>query len=88
VPLNYAVFTFKVPAGADRLNASIAWHGSVVDLILIDPQGRFAADSFDTDRHSPLIDVWLLFFMPRETSRTRPSNTIFCCPGSAEERQS
>jgi hypothetical protein len=44
---NYAVFTFNVPRGADRLNASIAYPGNVapVGLILIDPQGRFAAHS-------------------------------------------
>jgi Subtilase family len=47
VPDNYAVFTFNVPGGADRLNASIAWPGNVaaVGLILIDPRGRFAARS-------------------------------------------
>jgi len=49
-PVNYAVFTFNVPAGADRLNASIAYPGTAfqdipVYLILIDPQGRFAANT-------------------------------------------
>ncbi len=57
---NYAKFTFHVPAGQDRLDASIAWPGnrsyciedfcepglnSRVRLILIDPRGRFAAHS-------------------------------------------
>jgi hypothetical protein len=57
---NYAVFTFQVPPFADRLNGSIAWPGNPtyclqfacetglnarVRLILIDPQGRFAAHS-------------------------------------------
>jgi hypothetical protein len=57
---NYAVFNFNVPPSADRLNGSIAWPGnpiyclqqacntglnSRVRLILIDPQGRFAAHS-------------------------------------------
>jgi hypothetical protein len=66
VPANYAVFTFNVPAGADRLNASIAWHGSAVDLILIDPQGRFAANSFvlglsnfgNVDVRQPVQGTW------------------------------
>src|SRR5262249_2946200 len=44
---NYATFTFRVPRGADRLNASIAYPGTPrqarlpVRLILIDPRGRF-----------------------------------------------
>ncbi len=57
---NYAVIKFQVPWGADRLGAAIAWPGnptyclqyacevglnSRVRLILIDPQGRFAAHS-------------------------------------------
>ncbi len=57
---NYAVINFQVPGGADRLEAAIAWPGnpiyclqefcdvglnSRVRLILIDPQGRFAAHS-------------------------------------------
>jgi hypothetical protein len=57
---NYGVFKFNVPPSADRLNGSIAWPGnpifclqaacniglnSRVRLILIDPQGRFAAHS-------------------------------------------
>jgi hypothetical protein len=57
-PNNYRTFTFQVPAGADRLDASIAYpsipNPSIpnpstlnprVRLILIDPQGRFAAHS-------------------------------------------
>jgi hypothetical protein len=57
---NYGKFTFSVPPGQDRLDASIAWPGkrsyclqafcetglnSRVRLILIDPRGRFAAHS-------------------------------------------
>jgi hypothetical protein len=60
LPNNYAVFNFHVPRFADRLDGSIAWPGnpiyclqqacnsglnSRVRLILIDPQGRFAAHS-------------------------------------------
>jgi hypothetical protein len=57
---NYGVFSFNVPAGADRLNGSLAWPGnpkfclqqicntglnSRVRMIFVDPQGRFAAHS-------------------------------------------
>ena len=60
LPNNYGVFTFDVPPFADRLDGSITWPGnpvfclqqacntglnSRVRLILIDPQGRFAAHS-------------------------------------------
>jgi hypothetical protein len=50
-PDNYAVFHIKVPAGQSRLDVSIAYPGNPLDLIapvtlsLIDPKGRFAANS-------------------------------------------
>ncbi|HKN72148.1 MAG TPA: S8 family serine peptidase [Terriglobales bacterium] len=50
LPYNYAVFTFNVPGGANRLDASIAFpeaptHSKAAALSLIDPQGRFAANT-------------------------------------------
>ena len=48
-PNNYGVFHFNVPANTDRLDASIAYPGSAstdpVEFALIDPLGRYAADS-------------------------------------------
>ena len=66
---NYAVFTFNVPAGADRLNASIAYPGKdnyAVRMTLIDPLGRLAAYSLpqgvgnfgNVDVREPVKGTW------------------------------
>ena len=78
---NYQEFHFSVPAGADRLLAQLAWPvnqtfcnqdfcqpglSSRVRLILIDPQGRFAAHSLpqgpasygETEVESPAAGTW------------------------------
>jgi hypothetical protein len=65
---NYATFQFTVPAGANRLDASMAYPfgGSAATLILIDPQGRFAANSLpqggggygNVDVISPTAGQW------------------------------
>ena len=41
-PSNLDEITFHVPAGQDRLNASIAFQSSVVFAALVDPSGRLA----------------------------------------------
>ncbi|MFZ1996567.1 MAG: hypothetical protein WAU75_20815, partial [Solirubrobacteraceae bacterium] len=78
---NYQEFHFTVPAGADRLLAQLAWPvdqsfcnqdfcqpglNSRVRLILIDPQGRFAAHSLpqgpasygETEVEAPTAGTW------------------------------
>ena len=70
---NYATFTFNVPSGANRLVGAIAWPGNAslgnnnrVRLILIDPNGNFAAHSLpqgpgaygDVNVQSPAAGTW------------------------------
>src|SRR5262249_41793125 len=50
VPQAYKEFHFTVPAGADRLDGSIAWPGptNLVNMTLFDPQGRMAAYTYQS----------------------------------------
>ncbi len=53
VPINYQRLRFRVPAGQDRLDASVAYHGATptaslnarVRITLIDPNGTYVGDS-------------------------------------------
>lgn len=66
---NYTTFTFNVPPGVDRLDASLAYPpggGATVHLSLVDPQGRYAANSLpqgvsdyaSVDVIAPAPGVW------------------------------
>ena len=68
---NYAVINFRVPRGADRLDASIAYPqtnpaGATVHLMLVDPEGRLAAYTLpqgignfgSVDVRSPVPGTW------------------------------
>ena len=71
-PVNYTTFTFRVPAGQDRLDVSDAYAAGPADvflppyLTLFDPDGRLAADSEpqgvsnfgNVEVRSPLGGLW------------------------------
>jgi Subtilase family len=54
VPQAYVQFTFTVPAGADRLDGTIAWPGTgqAVNMTLFDPGGRMAAFTYQSNSTS------------------------------------
>lgn len=55
VPQAYTKMTFKVPAGADRLDGAIAWPGphSTVNMTLFDPSGKMAAFTYQSNGETP-----------------------------------
>ncbi|HEX3780888.1 MAG TPA: S8 family serine peptidase [Pseudonocardiaceae bacterium] len=71
---NYVTHTFTVPAGADHLDASLAWHAppntSTFTMVLLDPKGGFAGYTFPQsgsgappnfghiDVHTPMAGTW------------------------------
>jgi hypothetical protein len=56
IPQSYVEFTFRVPAGADRLDGTITYPGNsdptkpqTVNMTLFDPQGRMAAYTYQAN---------------------------------------
>ncbi|MGH3168284.1 MAG: S8 family peptidase [Trebonia sp.] len=84
LPNNYQVFHFTVARNQDRLDASIAWPGTAsepapeVQVSLVDPDGRFAANSAtqgldanfgSVDVEHPLAGTWTgVIFGPTNSS--------------------
>jgi len=78
VAQSYSTMHFHIPAGADRIDAAIAWPqgASTVNLTLIDPQGRYAAFTYmppggganygHIDVRNPVGGTWTgVFFTPQ-----------------------
>ena len=81
VPSAYVTHDFRVPDGAQWLDASVTWDGasqpaSRVRMSLFDPQGRFAAYSLPqgpggfnhVDVHDPTPGTWTAVFWTRKNA--------------------
>jgi Subtilase family/Peptidase inhibitor I9 len=81
IPSAYALHSFTVPAGAQRLDAGVTWNGAAqpdsrVRETLFDPFGRLAAytlpqgpGGFDhVDVHDPAAGAWTAVFWTRKNA--------------------
>ncbi len=84
VPINYQRLRFRVPAGQDRLDASVAYHGATptaslnarVRITLIDPNGIYAGDSRpqglgnfgDLQIAHPAAGTWTAYVYSRDSA--------------------
>ncbi len=91
LPNNYAEFRFTVKPGAKRIDSSIAYQSpdpanlfTAARLILVDPRGRFAADSVpqgagnfgNVDVRAPVPGVWTGVVMGVTGADTGTQGTI------------
>jgi len=97
-PSNYQPFTFRVPAGEDRLSVSLAFQNAPnpgltgrVRLTLVDPQGRLAAYSVpqgygnygNVQVTDPHQGTWTAYVWSREASNGGTNGPVLYSAGVA-----
>jgi Peptidase inhibitor I9 len=98
-PSNYEPFTFRVPAGQDRLSVSLAFQNASttdlnarVRLTLVDPRGRLAAYSLpqgdgnygNVQVTDPHPGTWTAYVWSRETSSGGTNGPVLYSAGVAQ----
>ncbi|WP_370375720.1 S8 family serine peptidase [Catenulispora sp. GAS73] len=85
---NYVKVTFQVPPGQDRLDSNIAWPGvqqDPVNLVLLDPSGKFTANSLPNgngnhghvDVHNPVPGTWTAVISDDNTASGYTGKVLF-----------